>query len=233
MVPIAALVLLTASPAHPALWFNGHSTLTIRPAQILNVGQNLTIEAWVWPSPETSKNAFTYIVSKNQGVTGYGLVTVGREDKRLEGTGFPRGIDLFGNPVQIGRWSHVAFVKTETTSYLYVNGKLVHKAATPFQLQPNDQQLCIGSSPFNNGPEPCGWIGGIKEVRIWNTARTERQIRRNRDRRLSGHEKGLIVYFPINEAKGQRIEDRTGHTSGGRLGESFDSDAADPIWVRL
>src|SRR6266849_3962817 len=114
----ASLLLATAVPS-PALWFTGHSTLTVPPSPALDIRRTLTIEAWVWPGPETSRNAFTYIVSKNLNNTGYGLLTIGRDEKRLQATGWAPGIDVFGNKAPIGRWTHLAYVKTATDARMF------------------------------------------------------------------------------------------------------------------
>ena len=45
------------------------------------------------------------------------------------------------------------------------------------------------------------------EFRIWQTARSNSEIKTYMKRRLTGKESDLLVYYPLNN----NIEDKTGH----------------------
>ena len=50
------------------------------------------------------------------------------------------------------------------------------------------------------------WQGDIDEVRVWNVARTQAQIRENMHLTLSGAESGLVAYYQFNETTGNAID---------------------------
>jgi hypothetical protein len=123
------------------------------------------------------------------------------------------------NVLQTG-WFHVAAVYSydagaeEASASFYVNGiaqDIWQKipGSTP-PIPENFQNIgktatMSGrtSQPTNSGPISIGrradggsyFQGKIADVRIWNTARTEEQVRTNKDRVLQGNEAGLVGYW--------------------------------------
>ena len=71
----------------------------------------------------------------------------------------------------------------------------------------------------------CGYIsqpselytGQIDEVRIWNYARTQTEIRRDMCRRLTGTESGLVGYWRFDECGGNTAFDSSGNGNDGTL----------------
>ena len=89
------------------------------------------------------------------------------------------GFLLMNNPytLQNNRWYHIAGTYDGAHVRYYVNGCLVVQQAWTGNLVTNNLQACIGNistSPFGEG-----FVGQIDEVRIWNVARTEAQIKQN------------------------------------------------------
>lgn len=89
------------------------------------------------------------------------------------------GFLLMNNPytLQNNRWYHIAGTYDGAHVRYYVNGCLVVQQAWTGNLVTNNLQACIGNistSPFGEG-----FVGQIDEVRIWNVARTEVQIKQN------------------------------------------------------
>ncbi len=64
------------------------------------------------------------------------------------------------------------------------------------------------SSPF---------AGTIDEVRIWNYARSQTEIRRDMCRRLTGNEPGLVGYWRFDECSGNIAFDASGNGNHGTL----------------
>ena len=77
--------------------------------------------------------------------------------------------------------------------------------------------------PTNDGPINIGrradesyyFQGKIADVRVWNTARTEEQVRTNKDRVLQGNEAGLVGYWRLNEGAGTTAIDSTASVNNG------------------
>jgi len=48
-------------------------------------------------------------------------------------------------------------------------------------------------------------------------ARSRQEIRKDKDRSLTGSEPGLVGYWPMSEGKGDRVDDRTSHGHAGTI----------------
>jgi len=59
--------------------------------------------------------------------------------------------------------------------------------------------------------------GTVDEVRIWNVARTEEQIRDNMCKKLAGTEDGLVGYWRLDESSGTSCEDSSPNTNTGTV----------------
>jgi len=130
-------------------------------------------------------------------------------------------------------WVHIAAVfdanneatflvdGTNIGSVSSASAKVRTKSAEGTSINP-----VTGSTPANNSTNPLliggtpttGSINGsIDELRFWNTARTEEQIRTNMYQELSGGEDDLIVYFPFNEENGNTATDKSSNALVGTL----------------
>jgi hypothetical protein len=81
------------------------------------------------------------------------------------------------------------------------------------------------------GRSEASFDGLLDEVRVWNVARTQAQIRADMNRTLAGNEPGLVGYWRLDEGSGQAILDASPHHNDGRLGNSAGTDTQDPVWV--
>lgn len=99
-------------------------------------------------------------------------------------------------------WYMLTFVYDGKTTYVYVNGDLVASS----EIRDGEYGL-IGF-----------WIGGaneyIREVRFWDIARTQQQIKAFTWKMVNPDEKGLLLYYPCNGLKrnhetGEITEDDT------------------------
>jgi hypothetical protein len=97
----------------------------------------------------------------------------------------------------IGSWQHFACVVSQSGNYMriYRNGILEAQKTGMTPFTPGNYTLGIGFG--NSGPE--GFHGFIDEVRIWNRARSQREIQRDMHAVLQGNERGLIGYWRLDE----------------------------------
>ncbi len=142
----------------------------------LNIVNNYTIEAWIYPR---SLNDSAVILSKNFRL---GL----RNDQ-------PAGIifdDAFTDSIlSEDQWYHIAAVNNNGVRKLYCNGveQILHDTST--SLVANELPLTIGK----------GFDGVIDEVRVWNIARSEGDIKKTMPKYLQGDEDGIIGYWRFDE----------------------------------
>ena len=112
--------------------------------------------------------------------------------------------------INTGNWMHVAVVKNGTNVTLYING--VADATGTNNTSPTLNQFEIGNWIAAGNQQNSYFPGNIRDVRVWNVARTVTEINTNKAAILAGTETGLVRYFKINEGTGSAI---TNSVSGG------------------
>ena len=134
--------------------------------------------------------------------TRFGDVTIDPNQLQIK-TGYAQ-IDVPKNKfaAKPNEWYMLTFVYDGKTTYVYVNGDLVASS----EIRDGEYGL-IGF-----------WIGGaneyIREVRFWDIARTQQQIKAFTWKMVNPDEKGLLLYYPCNGLKrnhetGEITEDDT------------------------
>ena len=114
----------------------------------------------------------------------------------------------------IGTWQHFALVASQAGNYMRIfrNGVLEAQKTgmTPFVR--GTQPLQIGS-----GQGMDYFNGQIDEFRIWNRARSPREILSDYNATLYGNEPDLLAYYRFDEGTGSTTADATGHGYTGTL----------------
>lgn len=175
----------------------------------------LTIEAWIKSaSTRTEEEIVNWGNNANQNVV---------EFRMSEGS-LQFGIDVGGwsqvssnATVNDGKWNHVAVTKDGNTIKLYINGKL--DAGGTITASPSVNRMTIANVFQNNSYQSSRYefLGLIDEVRIWNSVRTEEQLRENMMNNLSGNESGLIGYYRFDHYDGTTLYDYTNNGKNGTL----------------
>lgn len=97
----------------------------------------------------------------------------------------------------IGTWQHFAFVASRSGNYMriYRNGVLEAQKSGMTSFTRGNHDLFVGYGASGSA----GYRGLIDEVRIWNRARTPREIQRDMHATLVGNERGLVGYWRFDE----------------------------------
>jgi hypothetical protein len=177
---------------------------------------NITVEAWVNPSDTMTSS--TGIIFIRQDLLEY-YITNGTYGFVYNNAGWKTAIDT-GVRARINEWQHVAFVKSGTTFSLYLNGSLAYQLVDatniPATLNNSSQYVAIGASMWNgsanvNYPTSSYFAGGIDEVRVWTTARSQSDIANNMNVKVAPSTSGLASYWDFNGTSDTtKIYDRTG-----------------------
>ena len=114
-------------------------------------------------------------------------------------------------PDQAPRWNH----HSELQLILPEHFKL--------QQEHSEARLRIGSDSTNEA----AFKGIMDSVRIWNTTRSDEQIRSHWNQILQGTEADLQAYYRFDEGSGNTLTDLTSHNNNGSLG----TDKAHPSWL--
>lgn len=172
----------------------------------ISIGNEMTIEAWIKvPSaiPDTSRVG--NIIGNNPHTHSFNFEVYTDGKLRFfwnagQVNALSTGIDLRDDT-----WHHVAVSRDYNTDQiiLYIDGELnvVFTAGSNIDIE---WPLRIGND-FQSGGLP--FTGLIEEVRLWNSARSEQQLRENIHLPLSGTETGLISYWQLNDSTGTQAVD--------------------------
>ena len=118
----------------------------------------------------------------------------------------------FGISPSTNKWHHMALVRSGNYWNLYLDGVLVSQQENATAVNTNIYNLNIGASGFGDG----FFDGEMDEVRIWNDARTEAEIRANMYRELinPSSETDLVAYYKLNGISGTSAADSKGSNTG-------------------
>lgn len=163
--------------------------------------KNFTFETWVKPNVA---NATGRIFAKhNTGIAGQYMFSLSNGRVSFHREVAPWGFT--GNTVlAANQWYHLAVSYDGTSMRIYVNGVLDNSMISTGGAASNSTWVTMGCS-YHFG-SPANFLNAqMDELRIWNYARTQKEIRENRHLTVSGCENGLIANFQCNEASGNII----------------------------
>lgn len=220
-----------ASSGPAALSFSGPSAFVEIPdAPSLDLRERWTLEAWIRPA--APGGTFQHVLSKwNGGGDASYTLEVHAGHLRVaihDGISPSQALESLAE-LTPDTWQHVAATYQAGSLRLYIGGRLDRVAHGVIAPMNSTRPLSIG----HEGPPFNGWqyAGAIDEVRVWRTARTERQLQETAARPLSGREAGLVGYWRFDEGGGQVARDRSASGNHGRLGATREPDASDPAWT--
>jgi hypothetical protein len=192
-----------------------HGYVEIPHSPALNPTAAFTFEAWV-NFTNSNPGGCSSIAGKNWqkawwvGICGTTLRSFvnGYAPAGLGGTGTLRDKGV----LPPGTWTHVAVVFNGTQRLHYINGELAGSWPESGPLTTSTDVVRIGSdSAYNFTP-----AGAINEVRLWNVARTQAQIRSAINVPITSAQPGLVSVWPvgINDI----IGGHNGHIVGSGVG---------------
>ena len=196
LITIACVTSLTAATtvdAEYALQFDGTQQVDGTNSNLPQGNAARTMEAWIKPSETHNGTIFNY--GKFATNTRAGILYIGG---KLYFVG--ENSDVQGNIVlPVGKWTHVAASYDGSYMTLYVNGVVDVTAALPRGAHnTTGYNWRIGNgSDINYLREP--FKGTIDEVRVWDYARTQAEIKSAMRRNLAADESGLVAYYQLND----------------------------------
>lgn len=208
---ILALVLIqsNAIAQNYSLLFLENEYATVADNSALDITGDFTVEAWIYPTLFT---AYGGIVSKYQNPSAMGITL------RLSSTGHYRGLcinemETVDDILQANQWYHIAAVKNGANLKIYVNGIEYALSGTPMTVSANSDPLRIGVDFMAGGGRY--FMGKIDDVRIWNIARSQTQIKSQIfNRSIAVDATGLVAYYSMNEGNGTTAHNSCTNTSG-------------------
>ena len=207
---------------------NGSYVEIVDSETINNISEQVTISAWI--KPTDFLNIYTTVLFKG--------------DRRIPDIShrqftlwlFDEGKILFnvspdGHPqkfiwsppdtIEKNKWYHVAGTIDAKNDImkLYLNGAEVGRNdfKQALHLRKTTLPFRIGCSHEEERWDHASFIGQIDEVRVWNIARTENEIRSDMNKQLKGDESGLVGYWKFDAETQGRISDSSPNKNDGKL----------------
>jgi len=181
----------------------------------LNFTGSFTLECWTKTTPGTSRRKRNLIVKGDGRSPGYHYGLNLMRDNSLEfyfksPEGFRGATSASGTLAEESEWVHVAGVlDTERNEIrLYKNGQRIAEATGVQEHldSSNEGSFRLGCGSGLPGADP--FLGLLDEVRIWNCARTDREIQTFYKQTLSPEEQeALVIYWNAESMKQAGNED--------------------------
>lgn len=181
---------ITAPTQNLVLDLDGQDSYIQLPADLCRDLDGATIEAWIkW----RRFNWFSQPICFGQPQAWVGIHTWGWANNLLfciVKDGRSNHISLH-NVLQTGTWVHIACTFGQTGMKLYVNGILIgtHPFEGSFSAPDSTAMNFLGR---NLAQQTGNFDGQLDEIRVWNTARTRRQIGSTMFEQLTGREANLV-----------------------------------------
>ena len=214
-----------------ALLFDGRDDyVVVADDPSLDLQNSFTITAWIYLKEYTE---WASIVTKGDkpNINNYALQQSGPNDPifrteygrlRFSGCTTPTGpLPESTTDLALETWHFVAVTFDGQRLSYYLNAKPDGTSAVTGPLSVNDAPLYIGVD-FPLTTEY--WHGVIDELRIWNAALNESQIRDVMFGAQGSMPSSLVGYWSFEEGSGTVAHDRSGYGNDGTL-------IGDPLWV--
>ena len=209
-----------------ALHFDGkleYAATAILQESLQGINSNaFTLEAWV--NPTDASRAYPLACCRLNGTTLLALV-IDSNGKLTVQTADNATILLQSvTALHPGTFTHIALSIADNQAIFYVNGApdpamtltippALLSSLITLLTQPSNLEIEIG-----RGVDGTCFAGTIKEIRVWNSARTPVQIVAGQFERPMLPVADLVVYWPCGEDAGLIVQDVTGNDNELRLG---------------
>lgn len=232
LLPFTFPNMALAQGAGYALDFDGVDDYVAVPDNAsLDITTAATVEAWV---KTNSATALQRVVTKwktqaNQRSYNFGLTIDNKAVFEVNSTGKSGAeVSITGNTTVGTGWCHIAGVYNGTQLRIYLNGvedqTAVEHTGNIFSGAGSVRIGCQGETTqieFFNGK--------IDEVRVWNVARTEAEIRANMCKKLiPANEANLVAYWKLDESSVGAGSAKD--SKGSNDGTPINMDASDCVW---
>ena len=198
------------------LYLDGQGGYVLLPSHFLSGLEEATVEVWVkweklrkWARVfDFGRKDFAAAVRGRKTSTALSFVVYDQE-------GDPNEVEK-RDAIEVGRWCHVAAVCGRGGVRLFVDGKL--EGESPYR---GGLKMVSGGTNLvgkSNWPDDEPFQGYMTEFRVWNKARSHREILSSMYVQLTGQEDGLAGYWRFDKpTSGGILKDLSGHQNHATL----------------
>ncbi|HEY4799248.1 MAG TPA: LamG-like jellyroll fold domain-containing protein, partial [Bacteroidia bacterium] len=188
---------VTVATSHPAaLDFDGTDDYVTIPAStgINNqfAANKITVEGWFYPTSNTG--GYPSLIGEAYLGDGNVEFSLYQNGTTVYGGFFDGAWEESAANITLNTWQHIACTYDQANINLYINGVLVSST-------PNTNPLPLGTEEWRVGRRWDNmetYKGKMDEIRVWNAARTQAQIKDYMNCTLNGTEANLVAYYNFN-----------------------------------
>ena len=211
------------------LWAQNHAFNTDPHYAIINTDQidlpynQITVECWI--KPHTIKNwvaPLGFISDNAHNESGFAFSYYNDQIRFMIKTMHMRGDEWNYNPganIEMNHWSHIAGTYDGELIRFYLNGELIDSKQTSGLINWDFKPENMHIGAFKDFNEISLFDGQIDEVRIWNKAKSGKDIKAFMNKKISEPDETLLAYYNFDQLdKGSIIvPDLSKYKMDGRL----------------
>ncbi|HEY3430558.1 MAG TPA: LamG domain-containing protein, partial [Cyclobacteriaceae bacterium] len=216
-----------------AIYFDGINDYVDFGDRYHDLNMPFTVSAWLYRDPTATGSAPIFVTNDNFDASGnryrgfwfyitdFNLFCEFGDGFGGNNPAFRRG-KVANIPNVEGKWVHVCVVMMSPFDIdLYLNGVNLGGSTTGESMQPMalsspGDHAKSGYQISNDGLE-YKMKGMIDEIRLWNRALTQSEVRSTMCKKLSGNESGLVGYWNFDETSGTTAIDKSSNGFNGEL----------------
>jgi hypothetical protein len=211
-----------------SLEFGGTKYISIGTSSALRPTNAITVEAWMKCYSQSDWMSFLSNAQDNaSNESGYSMSYYGGKWRFFLMTENMAGNEWNGNPgadLPLNEWVHVAGTYDGSVIKFYVNGMLIETKNATGNIDWTYAPLDFRLGMFVDDNETYYYDGQIDEIKVWNIARTQTQIRDFMCKKQTGSESGLIAYYRMDDAVGNVLSDLSTSNLDGNLTNMSNAD---------
>ena len=185
----------------------------------MNNWSAFTFEAWVYPESAGSREG---IIGHND-IIEFGFIQSGKIHL-WTARGSQANWYYNSTTLPYNTWHHIVAVGDGTLNNnnlkVYVNGELkVQGGSAPSgdHYGTANYTVNIGAGAYDPLGSSRYYDGNLDEIRVWNSARTQDEIKANMFKQLDGDESNLQSYYRMSTASGNTLVDNSSNSNDGTI----------------
>lgn len=180
----------------------------------LGSGSDVTLEAWVKMDHlnQSDRNAGALFAINTSGGGNVLIIFITANLGGVVQVFDVSTYEISSEPLLNNEWIHVAYTAEGTVGKLFLNGELIGQHTRDAVFTPGNR-WSFGQEFDNNARTNYSKLLA-DEIRVWNRARSQVEIRRDMYQTLKGDESGLVAYLPFEAVSGSTGEEASANTFG-------------------
>ncbi len=195
--------------------------IVINSDKFVRPNKQITVECWIKANSLTNWCApLSYVTDNGGDESGFAFAFAKDKFRFMlkttemldEEWNYNPGIDL-----EMNQWTHIAGTYDGESIKFFKDGELIESKATSGNINWQFITDIIYIGVFKDFNEKLLFDGQIDEIRIWNYARSNKEIREYRNKTLDGNERGLLAYYNFDNDNGDVVLDQSKNRLNGKL----------------